>query len=154
MKVSPRVRPVLAIASGGGHWTQLLCLREAWQGLPVVYATVSEGYRREVAADRFYVVPDGNIETKLALLRMSVRVLMLVLRVRPRVVISTGAAPGFFGLLFGKLLGARTVWIDSIANGDELSLSGKRVRRFADVWLTQWEHLATRDGPRYEGSVI
>ena len=70
------------------------------------------------------------------------------------VVISTGAAPGFFGLAFGKLLGARTIWIDSMANVEELSLSGRQVRRFADLWLTQWPHLARPDGPRYEGGVV
>ena len=149
-----RLRPILAIASGGGHWKQLLCLRDAWDRLPVVYATVSEVYRADVDPAPFFVIPDGNIQTKIALFRMSIRLLSLALRVRPAVVISTGAAPGYFGLLFGKLLGARTVWIDSIANADELSLSGRRVGRFADVWLTQWEHLESPDGPHYEGSVI
>ncbi len=34
-----RVR-VLAVASGGGHWVQLLRLRPAWEGCDVAYATV------------------------------------------------------------------------------------------------------------------
>jgi hypothetical protein len=69
-------------------------------------------------------------------------------------VISTGAAPGLFGVAIGSLLGARTIWVDSIANGEELSLSGHRARRFADLWLTQWPHLASKDGPFYRGSVL
>ena len=76
------------------------------------------------------------------------------MRHRPDVVLSTGAAPGFFAILFGKLLGARTIWVDSIANAEQLSLSGKKAGRFADLWLTQWPHLAQPGGPLYKGSVI
>ncbi|MBZ0171717.1 MAG: hypothetical protein K8E66_05000, partial [Phycisphaerales bacterium] len=73
---------------------------------------------------------------------------------RPGVIISTGAAPGYFAFRIGKLLGAHTVWIDSIANVERLSMTGELVRTHADLWLTQWEHLATPSGPSFRGSVI
>lgn len=69
-------------------------------------------------------------------------------------IISTGAAPGYFALRMGKWFRARTVWVDSIANVEELSLSGARAGRHADLWLTQWEHLAQPGGPEYRGSVL
>ncbi|MBN1256111.1 MAG: UDP-N-acetylglucosamine--LPS N-acetylglucosamine transferase, partial [Planctomycetes bacterium] len=53
-----------------------------------------------------------------------------------------------------KLIGAKTIWVDSIANGGELSLSGKLAEKYADLWLTQWEHLTTEKGPYCFGSVI
>jgi len=61
---------------------------------------------------------------------------------------------GYFALRFGKLFGARTIWIDSMANAEELSKSGKEVGRYADLWLTQWEHLASSEGPRFIGAVL
>lgn len=79
---------------------------------------------------------------------------LLVARHRPEVVISTGAAPGLFAVVIGKLFRARTIWLDSLANVDELSRSGQLVRRFADVWLTQWEHLARTPGPEFAGKVL
>jgi hypothetical protein len=69
-------------------------------------------------------------------------------------VISSGAAPGIVALRVGKLLGARTVWLDSIANVDSLSLSGQRVSSFADLQLTQWPHLESPDGPSFHGAVL
>jgi UDP-N-acetylglucosamine:LPS N-acetylglucosamine transferase len=76
-------------------------------------------------------------------------------RERPDVVITTGSAPCLFALgLARKLFGARTIWIDSVANAEKLSSSGAQARRVADVWLTQWEHLAKPDGPQYWGSVL
>jgi hypothetical protein len=85
---------------------------------------------------------------------MALTLLWIMIVERPDVVISTGAAPGYFALRFGKLLGARTIWVDSIANVDELSLAGSKVGRFADLWLTQWPHLAQPAGPQYFGAVL
>jgi UDP-N-acetylglucosamine:LPS N-acetylglucosamine transferase len=99
-------------------------------------------------------VPGANRWAKLKLVRTAFSVLWMLLRERPDVVISTGAAPGFFAILFGKKLGARTIWVDSIANVEALSMSGQRARRHADLWLTQWPHLATAEGPVFKGSVL
>lgn len=152
--MSTRAPKVLAISSGGGHWVQLLRLRPAFEGCRVTYATVREGYRAEVGGADFRVIPDSNRWNKLALVRCALGVFWLVLRLRPDVVISTGAAPGFFGVRFGKWLGARVVWVDSVANAEELSMSGRKAGAFVDLWLTQWPHLAAENGPEFFGSVI
>lgn len=149
-----RRRKVLAVASGGGHWVQLMRLRPAFAGCDVTFVTLSEGYRSEVGDARFHVVPGGNRSTKARLLRSALSILSILLRERPDVVISTGAAPGFFAVWFGKKLGARTIWVDSIANVEALSLSGQKARAHADLWLTQWPHLAAGDGPVFKGSVL
>ncbi len=145
---------VLALASGGGHWVQLLRLRPALEGCDVIYATVKEGYRADVLGSRFVTIPNASLQDRLALLRCCWQVLLLVLRERPDVVISTGAAPGYFAIRFGNWVRARTIWVDSVANVDELSLSGRKAGPHADLWLTQWQHLAKPDGPRFSGSVL
>jgi UDP-N-acetylglucosamine:LPS N-acetylglucosamine transferase len=85
---------------------------------------------------------------------MAFQLAWIILREKPDVVISTGAAPGYFSLKFAKWVGARTVWVDSIANAECLSLCGRRVGRSADLWLTQWPHLAEPEGPHYQGAVL
>jgi UDP-N-acetylglucosamine:LPS N-acetylglucosamine transferase len=145
---------VLAISSGGGHWVQLLRLRPAFEGCEVVFATVKEGYRADVDGGEFRLISDANRWNKLALLLCAFRVFQLLVRERPDVVVSTGAAPGYFGVRFGKWLGARVIWVDSVANAEELSLSGQKAGRFVDLWLTQWPHLATANGPQWMGSVL
>ena len=153
-KNNQKQRPVLAISSGGGHWIQLLKLNSSWKEYSVVYASVSSDYSKDVFPNRFYLIPDGNFNTKLKLIKIMIRILYLIIHIRPEVVISTGAAPGFFALVFGKLTGSKTIWVDSIANADELSLSGRKVKFFADVWLTQWEHLSSIGGPEFRGSIL
>jgi hypothetical protein len=152
--VSEGAKRILAVASGGGHWIQLLRLRAVFEGHDVAFVTVDRRYASQVRGERFYVVNDATRWSKLALIWQALRVLLIVARERPAVVLSTGASVGFFALLFGKLFRARTVWIDSMANIEQLSMSGERVACFADLRLTQWEHLATGDDLRYEGAVL
>ena len=52
------------------------------------------------------------------------------------------------------MLGIRTVWVDSVANAEELSMSGQKAGGCVDLWLTQWPHLAGDDGPRCYGNVL
>lgn len=153
MKTVERQR-VLAISSGGGHWVQLQRLRPALAGQDVAWTTVKRDYRADIGNEPFYVINDATRRQPLGLLVMLCRIVFIMLRVRPDVVITTGAAPGYFAVRVGRLLGARTVWVDSIANAEAISLSGARVGRFADLWLTQWPHLASRDGPDFVGAVL
>lgn len=149
------MKRVLLVASGGGHWVQLLRLREAWAGQDIAYVTVQEAYRSQVGDARFYAVVDATRWDRLRLLKMMMQVSWIVLRERPDVVVTTGAAPGVVALRVGKWLGAKTVWVDSIANVEAMSMSGLRVREFADLWLTQWPHLAQGEGaPQYLGAVL
>jgi UDP-N-acetylglucosamine:LPS N-acetylglucosamine transferase len=149
----PRSQRILAVASSGGHWAQLSRLRPAFEGHDVAYLTTSDGHRGEVAGARFYAVADANRWEKLKLARSAAKILWVLLRERPDVVISTGAAPGYLALRSAKLVGARTAWVDSVANVEELSLSGKLASAKADLCLTQWPHLA--DGRvGYEGAVL
>ncbi len=152
--MSRKVPKVLALSSGGGHWVQLLRLRPAFEGCELVFATVNEGYRQEVEGAEFRLIVDGNRSNKINLIRSAWSILSLLISERPDVVISTGAAPGFFAVRMGRLLGARTVWIDSVANAEELSMSGKKAGGCVDLWLTQWPHLAGDRGPKCIGSVL
>lgn len=144
---------ILAVSSSGGHWTQLLRIAPALSG-EVVYVSVLACYRSEVPGSKFYVVNDATRWNKLALIELAIRLAWIVLKERPGVIISTGAAPGYIALRFGRWFGARTIWVDSITNIDCLSMSGSLAGKCADLWLTQWPHLAKAEGPYYGGSVL
>jgi UDP-N-acetylglucosamine:LPS N-acetylglucosamine transferase len=137
-----RQQRVLAVASSGGHWVQLRRLRPAFEGHDVAYLTTDPGLGSEAYPARFYTVPDANRSNKLALAISALRIAWVVLRERPDVVVSTGAAPGYLAIRFARLIGARTAWIDSVANVEELSLSGQMASTTVDLCLTQWSHLA------------
>jgi hypothetical protein len=154
MNVTHNRTKVLAVASSGGHWVQLMRVIPAFANFEVVYVTVLKDYRSQVSGSRFYVVNDANRWNKIGLVVLAMKLAWIVGKERPHVVVSTGAAPGYFAILLGRLFRAKTIWIDSIANIDRVSMSGSKVGRHADLWLTQWPHLAKADGPHYGGAVL
>jgi UDP-N-acetylglucosamine:LPS N-acetylglucosamine transferase len=147
-------KKVMAVASGGGHWVQLLRLTPALVDFDVTFVGVSQAYRSEVAGHKFYSVTDATRWDKIALLKAAVQLAWITWKERPDVVVSTGAAPGYLAVRVGRFFGARTIWLDSIANVDRLSMSGELVGPHADLWLTQWPHLERAKGPHYRGAVL
>jgi UDP-N-acetylglucosamine:LPS N-acetylglucosamine transferase len=130
-----------------------MLLRPAFAGFDPVFAATDSELAERDRIRRFHALPDANRDELRRSLICFIASARLVLRVRPDVLITTGALPGLFCLIVARLIGARTVWIDSVANSDQPSLSGRFARPFARDWFTQWEHLATKDR-RYDGALL
>lgn len=143
-------------ASSGGHLSQLLALAAAWEGHTVVWIT-----SLEVGSDRLrkqgttYVVGEGNRNHPVLIAKMAWGCLQAIRLERPEIILSTGAAPGLLACLFGRLQGAKVIWVDSIANSKKMSLSGRLVRFFACRVFSQWPEVAALySGVEYAGEVI
>jgi hypothetical protein len=149
------LRRVLLVASAGGHWVQLVRLAPAFSGMDAQFVTTLVGASAPVGSRPVAVIPDASRSKPQRFLMLAVRLIGLMLRFRPHAVVTTGAAPGLVALGIGRLFGARTVWIDSIANAEKLSLSGRLAGRFCSLWLTQWSELRERyPGLQYYGRVL
>jgi UDP-N-acetylglucosamine:LPS N-acetylglucosamine transferase len=149
-----KVKKILAVASGGGHWIQLMRLKPAFEGCRVVYISTHEGYHKQVEGSSFYSVTDANRWNKMKLIKMAFEVIRLVSKEKPDLIISTGAAPGLLAIVWGRLTGSKTIWLDSIANVERISMSGRLARPFASIHLTQWEELADGHSTLFKGNVI
>lgn len=143
-------------ASAGGHLSQLLEVNESWKGYDTFCITTVSVVREKLQKyGNVYVVGECNREHPLRVFWVLIRCINVILRERPDVVISTGAAVGCIMCFLGKLLGARVVWLDSIANVERISLSGRMVRYIADLCLVQWPELEQRyKNVEYVGAVI
>jgi len=145
---------VLAVSSGGGHWIELLRVMAAFEHASVTFVSVKREYAVDVPDYSFHVVRDATRWNFAGTAVLALQMWLAVRRLKPDVVVTTGAAPGYFAVRFGKWAGARTIWIDSLANVDELSGAGRMAGKYADLWLTQWPKLARPGGPEYSGQVI
>jgi hypothetical protein len=148
-----RTASVLAIASVGGHWIELLRLMPLFNNHEVSFISNKDNLANSVEGHGFYNVPDANKQQKMNLVKCFFAVLTRVIVLRPVVIITTGAAPGLMGIFIGRLFGIKTIWIDSIANVEKLSLSGAIAVKVAHKVYTQWEHLSTPK-VQFSGSVI
>jgi hypothetical protein len=148
------MKKILAVASGGVPWAQLQGLVPAFGDGAVAYVTTFAGYRSQVGASHFYVVNDPSPWNVWGRIKLALKLAWIILRERPEVIVSTGATPGYIALRLARLVKARTVWIDSIAHIEALSLPGRKIGKQADLWLTQWPHLARPEGPHFHGAVL
>lgn len=146
---------ILAVASAGGHWVQLARLSEAFAASDTLYVTTVAGETAPSGDRAVAKISDGSRNEPFRLVAAGLQLGLLMLRFRPDAVITTGAAPGYVALRLGKLMGCRTVWLDSIANAEEISMSARLARPHADLWLAQWEELSRKTpGLEYWGQVL
>lgn len=154
-KSPPAAPRLLAVSSGGGHWIQLQRLRPAFEGFDVAFVSVTSDHIDDLQGERLYTVRDVTRRNPQDLALLVPQMIYIMLKEKPDVVLTTGAAPGLIAIAVAKMITrAKTMWIDSIANCERLSSSGLHARRFADCWLTQWPNLARPEGPSFWGSVL
>jgi UDP-N-acetylglucosamine:LPS N-acetylglucosamine transferase len=147
------MKKILAISSPGGHWIQIQRVASAFSGHEVVYISTLKGYAKEVSPCKYYHVKDASAWNKLTLITLFFQLLKIIINERPDIVISTGAAPGLFAIIISRFIGARTIWLDSIANYEKISFSGRLAKYFTHLHLTQWEHL-TNQKTQFSGKVL
>jgi UDP-N-acetylglucosamine:LPS N-acetylglucosamine transferase len=135
---------------------KLLQASGAWPQRPSFYVTtLSELAENLEKFGRTYVIGECNRLHPLMTVSVLFRAFRIVMVERPDVVITTGSLPLAMVCISAKLLGAKVVWIDSIANSKKFSMSGAVVRHFADLFLTQWPDLAEKyDNVEFAGTLL
>ncbi|UKK49460.1 oligosaccharide biosynthesis protein Alg14 [Prevotella sp. E9-3] len=147
-------RKVMAVASIGGHWIQLLRIaRPMEEHYDMLYVSTHPKCATMVEGQKFYQTTDFSRSDAWRLIPSFFKAIRIILREKPDAIITTGAAPGLVFLMAGKLIGIKTIWIDSIANAVHLSASGRMASRFASRTYTQWKDLAT-EKIQYAGNVF
>ena len=144
---------VLAIASGGGHFIQLMRLSPAWDGHDISIATVDPSSRALVGDAPFFSFRDVSRADWWRIPAATLDIARILLRVRPQVIITTGALPGLIACALARPFGVKCLWVDSIANSEILSGSGAQAGRVCSRVVTQWPHLAGGTAEHW-GSVL
>jgi exopolysaccharide biosynthesis glucuronosyltransferase PssD len=136
-------------ASAGGHMTELLRLlayADRWPCLPSVYITTGRQLVRNIQSrGEVECLADCNRKSPLKIVRVAWKALHIVVKHRPHVLITTGSLPLAIVAIWVRIFGGKVVWIDSIANMEELSMSGRLAYLFADLFITQWDELSLRN---------
>jgi UDP-N-acetylglucosamine:LPS N-acetylglucosamine transferase len=148
MAAEGEMHRILLVGSSGGHLAQLMQLapwwgrhQRAWVTFDTADAVDLLGSERDVTWA--YRPTTRNVPNLVRNSWQSVRVLR---RFRPTVVVSTGAAVAFPYFVLGRLLGARTIYIEVFDRIETATLTGRLVRPFTDYMFVQWpEQLSLYD---------
>jgi len=138
------------MASGGGHFQELCglaSLAETYDHI-LISTELNKAAAHACPFRRIYLIGEvGQGQWKkhpFEMLRALWRILGILLRERPGLVISTGAGIAVPGFIAAKLLGIRTIYVETIARVESLSLAGRICYRLANLFLVQHARLAGR----------
>ena len=150
------MKKILAVASIGGHWIQLLRIAKGLESqYDMVYCSTHGKCAVQVPEYSFIKVTDFSRWNIYRMPRALFDFLRIIRAERPDAIITTGAAPGLTALIAAKIAGGvKTVWIDSVANAEQLSASGRMALFVADRVYTQWENLADGKKIMYAGNIF
>ena len=147
---------VLLVCSAGGHLLQLCLLADAWRGMPHAWVTLDrEDARSLLPGETVYYGYWPTTRHALNLLRNLRLAMTIVWRLRPAVIVTTGAGVAVPFAWIGKLVGAKVVYVESLTRIAKPSLSCRLIRPIADRVYVQWPELAASlPGSRYVGNVV
>ncbi len=135
---------VIFAASAGGHLDLLRALApEVLHGREPVWVTSStpRGEALRASASEVELLPEYERSPLKALANLYAAI-RLVLRRRPRIVVSSGAGVVAPFCLLARLAGTRLVYVETMARVNRPSRTGRLLARFAERVLVQWPELA------------
>lgn len=147
---------VLLVCSTGGHLVQLVALREAWNGFTRAWVTFDKSDARSLLAGErvFYAYGPTNRSLK-NLLRNGIVAYRVLREVRPKAILTTGAGVAVPFAWLGRLFGAKTVYVESLARIEAPSLSYRLIAPVSARLYVQWPDLAdSLERARFVGNIF
>lgn len=131
---------VLIVCSAGGHLQEALLATEGVEMERVLATYALPHLQDESGGGRVHFLLDPHTSIWKYLIN-TIQSLLLMLRVRPRVVLTTGAGIAIPSALLGKLTGSKLIVIETAACVERPSRTGSFLYRFADLFIVQWPGL-------------
>jgi beta-1,4-N-acetylglucosaminyltransferase len=141
--VGPCAKIKIAVACcPGGHMVQAKQLAPVYEKYDYFYLTFSGGVADEMRKTaRVRTVPDMIRHNPISWFSVAIRSAHVAVTERPDVVISTGAGAVALFCVFAKLLGAKLLFLESMAKVTRPTWTGKLLYPFVDLFLVQWPGL-------------
>lgn len=137
---------VMFISSMGGHLNELMQLDfQNYDFSIVTEKTDATENIEEKYKDRAYFLFYGTRKTPIRyffiLLYNFFKSLILFLKIRPKVIVTTGTHTAVPMCYIAKIFGAKVIWIETFANRTSKTLAGRLVYPIADTFVVQWEEM-------------
>ena len=133
---------VCLVGSSGSHLFHLYMLKPFWQDKERFWVSFDKDDTRSLLADekKYYCYYPSNRSLK-ALVINSWRAIKILSSEKPDLIISSGAAAAVPFFWIGKLLGAKTIYIEVYDRIDKPTTSGRLCYPVSDRVIVQWEEM-------------
>ncbi|MGG5359265.1 MULTISPECIES: PssD/Cps14F family polysaccharide biosynthesis glycosyltransferase [unclassified Enterococcus] len=135
---------VCLVGSSGGHLSHLYMLKEFWQNEERFWVTFDKTDANHLLAEErkinCHFPTNRNAKN---LIKNTFLALKVLLKEKPDLIISSGAAVAVPFFYLGKLFGAKTIYIEVFDRVDKPTVTGKLVYPVTDTFIVQWKEMQT-----------
>lgn len=142
------MKKVIFISSTGGHFTELMKLKPIFKDYDyhlITEKTESTIALKEEYKERMHYLIYGTKHKKIKyffkVTLNTIKSLALFFKIRPDVVVTTGAHTSMPMCIIAKLFGSKLIFIETFANVYTPTGCGKFLYKYADKFIVQWEEL-------------
>jgi len=142
------MKKVLFISSTGGHLNELLQLKPMFSKYDSYLITektkTNKNLNNEDLNNIYYLFYGTKSQIIKYLFVFSFNIIKsfyLFLKIRPNVIITTGAHTSVPMCYIGKLFRKKIIYIETFANMNTKTLTGKLIYPIADLFVVQWESM-------------
>lgn len=142
------MKRVMFISSMGGHLTELMQLKSIFKNYD--YMIITEKHKSTVGLKSRYkskidYLKAGNKDHMLKYIFIIpyniIKSLKLFLKFKPDVIVTTGAHTSVMMCYIAKIFRKKVIYIESFANVETKTLSGRLVYPISDIFIVQWHSM-------------
>ena len=141
-------KKVLFISSTGGHLDELMQLKPLFKKYDSYIITEKDKANeklKEKYGEKLYFLPYGT-RAKLftyifKYLYLCLKTIYLYIKIRPKVIVTTGTHTAVPMCILGKICGSKIIYIETFANTNKKTATGRLIYPIADLFIVQWEEM-------------
>jgi len=142
------VKKVLFISSTGGHLNELLQLSPLFEKYDYHIITEKDKtneYLQDKYDGKVSYLPYGTrshmITYIIKYLYLIIKTFFLYFKIRPKVIVTTGTHTAGPMCYLGKIFGSKIIYIETYANINKKTATGRLIYPIADLFIVQWEEM-------------
>lgn len=141
-------KKVLFISSTGGHLNELLQLAPLFEKYDYKIITEKDKANeklKEQYGEKLYFLPYGTRAKLFTYIfkyfYLCLKTIYLYFKIRPQVIVTTGTHTAGPMCYLGKIFGSKIIYIETFANKNKKTATGRLIYPIADLFIVQWEEM-------------
>ncbi len=141
-------KKVLFISSTGGHLSELLQLSPLFEKYDYNIITEKDKtneYLKQIYGKKIHFLPYGTRSKIFSYifkyLFVCIKTVYYYFKLRPKVIITTGTHTAGPMCILGKIFGSKIIYIETFANSNKKTATGRLIYPIADLFIVQWEEM-------------
>lgn len=142
------MKKVMFISSTGGHFNELMQLKPLFKKYDYHIVTekdvITEGFKEEYKDKISYLLYGTRAHMFKYIFQFTYncfKTVYLYFKIKPKYIVTTGTHTAGPMCVLGKIFGSKIIYIETFANRNTKTATGRLIYKFADLFIVQWEEM-------------